>query len=139
MSRRVVITGIGAVTSLGIGADKLWESIKDGKSGISMIEGIDVSDLPTKVASQVKDFDPSSFIDRKEVKRMDRFAQFALASAQMAMEDSALNLEKINKERMGVIIGSGIGGIGTLESQYDELKERGPRRVSPFFSTNDDS
>lgn len=91
------------------------------------------SDLPTKVASQVKDFDPSSFIDKKEVKRMDRFAQFALASAQMAMEDSALNLEKINKERMGVIIGSGIGGIGTLESQYDELKERGPRRVSPFL------
>ncbi|WP_017208978.1 beta-ketoacyl-ACP synthase II [Clostridium beijerinckii] len=133
MSRRVVITGIGAVTSLGIGADKLWDSIKDGKSGISMIEGIDVSDLPTKVASQVKDFDPSSFIDKKEVKRMDRFAQFALASAQMAMEDSALNSEKINKERMGVIIGSGIGGIGTLESQYDELKERGPRRVSPFL------
>lgn len=94
MSRRVVITGIGAVTSLGIGADKLWESIKDGKSGISMIEGIDVSDLPTKVASQVKDFDPSSFIDRKEVKRMDRFAQFALASAQMAMEDSALKFGK---------------------------------------------
>ncbi|WP_271813417.1 beta-ketoacyl-ACP synthase II [Clostridium beijerinckii] len=133
MSRRVVITGIGAVTSLGIGADELWKSIKAGKSGISMIEGIDVSDLPTKVASQVKDFDPSRFVDKKEVKRMDRFAQFALASAQMAVEDSALNLEKINKERMGVIIGSGIGGIGTLESQYDELKERGPRRVSPFL------
>ncbi|NMF07284.1 beta-ketoacyl-ACP synthase II [Clostridium beijerinckii] len=133
MSRRVVITGIGAVTSLGIGADELWKSIKAGKSGISMIEGIDISDLPTKVASQVKDFDPSRFVDKKEVKRMDRFAQFALASAQMAVEDSALNLEKINKERMGVIIGSGIGGIGTLESQYDELKERGPRRVSPFL------
>lgn len=133
MSRRVVITGIGAVTSLGIGADELWKSIKAGKSGISMIEGIDVSDLPTKVASQVKDFDPSRFVDKKEVKRMDRFAQFALASAQMAVEDSALNLEKINKERMGVIIGSGIGGIGTLESQYDELKERGPRRVSTFL------
>ncbi|NOW05686.1 beta-ketoacyl-ACP synthase II [Clostridium beijerinckii] len=133
MSRRVVITGIGAVTSLGIGADELWKSIKAGRSGISMIEGIDVSDLPTKVASQVKDFDPSRFVDKKEVKRMDRFAQFALASAQMAVEDSALNLEKINKERMGVIIGSGIGGIGTLESQYDELKERGPRRVSPFL------
>jgi 3-oxoacyl-[acyl-carrier-protein] synthase II len=133
MSRRVVITGIGAVTSLGVGADKLWESIKAGKSGISIIEGIDVSDLPTKVASQVKKFDPSNFIDKKEVKRMDRFAQFALASAQMAVDDSKLDLEKINKERMGVIIGSGIGGIETLESQYSELIERGPRRISPFL------
>lgn len=133
MSRRVVITGMGAVTSLGVGADKLWESIKLGKSGISLIEGMDVSDLPTKVASQVKDFDPSNFIEKKEVKRIDRFAQFALASAQMAMEDSKLDLNKINKERMGVMIGSGIGGIETLESQYDELSTRGPRRVSPFL------
>lgn len=133
MSRRVVITGMGAVTSLGVGADKLWESIKLGKSGISLIEGMDVSDLPTKVASQVKDFDSSNFIDKKEAKRMDRFAQFALVSAQIAMENSKLDLEKVNKERMGVMIGSGIGGIETLESQYDELSERGPRRVSPFL------
>lgn len=133
MSRRVVITGMGAVTSLGVGADKLWESIKLGKSGISLIEGMDVSDLPTKVASQVKDFDSGNFIDKKEAKRMDRFAQFALVSAQIAMENSKLDLEKVNKERMGVMIGSGIGGIETLESQYDELSERGPRRVSPFL------
>jgi 3-oxoacyl-[acyl-carrier-protein] synthase II len=133
MNRRVVITGMGAVTSLGIGADRLWESIKIGKSGISMIERIDVSDLPTKVASEVKDFDPSNFIDKKEIKRMDRFAQFALVAAQMAMDDSKLDLEKINKERMGVIIGSGIGGIETLESQYNQLIEKGPRRVSPFL------
>ncbi|MDR3597553.1 beta-ketoacyl-ACP synthase II [Clostridium sp.] len=133
MNRRVVITGMGAVTSLGIGADRLWESIKIGKSGISMIERIDVSDLPTKVASEVKDFDPSNFIDKKEIKRMDRFAQFALVAAQMAMDESKLDLEKTNKDRMGVIIGSGIGGIETLESQYGQLIEKGPRRVSPFL------
>lgn len=133
MNRRVVITGVGAVTSLGIGADKLWESIKAGKCGVSMIERVDVSDLPTKVASEVKNFDPNNFIDKKEVKRMDRFAQFALASAQMAVENSKIDLEKVNRERMGVIIGSGIGGIETLESQYGELNEKGPRRVSPFL------
>lgn len=133
MNRRVVITGMGAVTSLGMGADKLWESIKVGKSGISMIERVDASDLPTKVASEVKDFDPSNFIDKKEIKRMDRFAQFALVAAQMAMDESKINLENINKDRMGVIIGSGIGGIETLESQYGQLIEKGPRRVSPFL------
>lgn len=133
MNRRVVITGMGAVTSLGIGADKLWEGIKAGKSGISMIERVDVSDMPTKVAAEVKDFDPSNFIEKKEIKRMDRFAQFALAASQMAIDESKLDLEKVNKERIGVIIGSGIGGIETLESQYDVLTEKGPRRVSPFL------
>lgn len=133
MSRRVVITGMGAVTSLGIGVDKLWKSIKHGESGISMIERVDVSDMPTKVASEVKDFNPENFIEKKEIKRMDRFAQFALASAQMAIEQSKLDLDKVNKERIGVIIGSGIGGIETLESQYNQLNERGPRRVSPFL------
>lgn len=133
MNRRVVITGMGAVTSLGIGADKLWEGIRNGKSGISLIERVDVSDMPTKVASEVKDFDPSNFIEKKEIKRMDRFAQFALAASQMAMDESKLDLEKVNKERIGVIIGSGIGGIETLESQYDVLTEKGPRRVSPFL------
>lgn len=133
MNRRVVITGMGAVSSLGIGADKLWQSIKIGKSGISMIERIDVSDLPTKVASEVKDFDPGMFIEKKEIRRTDRFAQFALASAKMAMEDSKLDLEKVNKERLGVIIGSGTGGIETVENQCNEFLEKGYRRVSPFL------
>jgi 3-oxoacyl-[acyl-carrier-protein] synthase II len=133
MNRRVVITAMGAVTALGVGADKLWDSIRSGKSGVSLIERVDVSDMPTKVASEVKDFDPSNFIDKKEIKRMDRFSQFAVVAAQLAMDQSQLNLDKVNKERIGVIIGSGIGGIETLESQYEQLSEKGPRRVSPFL------
>ncbi|MFW2487399.1 beta-ketoacyl-ACP synthase II [Clostridium chromiireducens] len=133
MKRRVVITGMGAVTSLGIGADKLWQSIKEGKCGISKIERIDVSDLPAKVASEVKDFNPEDFIEKKESRRMDRFAQFALTAAQMAVADSKLDLDKINKERLGVIIGSGTGGIETLENQCAEFLEKGYRRVSPFL------
>jgi 3-oxoacyl-[acyl-carrier-protein] synthase II len=133
MSRRVVITGMGAVSSLGIGADKLWASIKSGKCGISKIERVDVSDIPAKVASEVKDFDPTNFMEKKEVRRIDRFAQFALASAQMAMEESKLDLEKVDKERMGVIIGSGTGGIETVENQCNDFLEKGYRRVSPFL------
>lgn len=133
MKRRVVITGMGAVSSLGIGADKLWQSIKAGKCGISKIERIDVSDLPTKVGGEIKNFDPSIFIDKKEIRRMDRFAQFALSSAQMAIEDSKLDFDKIDKERVGVIIGTGIGGIETMEKQHSELIEKGHRKVSPFF------
>ncbi|GLC30244.1 beta-ketoacyl-ACP synthase II [Clostridium omnivorum] len=133
MKRRVVITGMGAVTSLGIGANKLWQSIKSGKCGINRIERVDVSELPTKVGAEVKDFNPNDFIDKKEVKRTDRFAQFALASAQMAIEDSRLDLDKVNKERVGVIIGTGIGGIETMVNQHSELIEKGYRRVSPFF------
>lgn len=133
MKRRVVITGMGTVTSLGIGANKLWQSIKSGKCGISRIERVDVSELPTKVGAEVKNFDPNDFIDKKEVKRTDRFAQFALASAQMAIEDSKLDLDKVNKERVGVIIGTGIGGIETMVNQHSEFIEKGYRRVSPFF------
>lgn len=133
MKRRVVITGMGAVTSLGIGANKLWQSIKSGKCGISRIERVDVSELPTKVGAEVKNFDPNDFIDKKEVRRTDRFAQFALASAQMAIEDSKLDLDKVNKERVGVIIGTGIGGIETMVNQHSEFIEKGYRRVSPFF------
>ena len=103
-----------------------------GKCGISRIERVDVSDLPAKVGAEIKDFNPNEFMDKKEVKRTDRFAQFALAAAQMAMEDSKLNLDKINKERMGVIIGTGVGGIETMLAQHREFLEKGYRRVSPF-------
>jgi 3-oxoacyl-[acyl-carrier-protein] synthase II len=132
MKRRVVITGVGSISSLGIGAHKLWESIKEGKCGISTIERIDVSNLPVKVGAEVKDFNPEEFIDKKEVKRTDRFAQFALAAAKMAVEDSKLDLDKVNKDRMGVIIGSGVGGIETMLNQHSEFLDRGYRRVSPF-------
>ena len=101
MKRRVVITGMGSVSSLGIGSDNLWKSIKVGKCGISRIERVDVSDLPAKVGAEIKDFNPNEFMEKKEVKRIDKFAQFALAAAQMAMEDSKLNLDKINKEAYG--------------------------------------
>lgn len=133
MKRRVVVTGLGAVTSLGLSAKKLWDSIKKGTCGISRIERIDVSDLPTKIGAEIKDFNPTDFIGKKEVKRMDRYTHFAMAAAQMAMESSKLNLEKVNSERMGVIIGSGIGGIETLENQHKVLNEKGADRVSAFL------
>lgn len=133
MKRRVVITGTGAVSSLGIGTDALWESIKNGKSGISTIDRIDISDLPTKVAAEIKSFNPSDFIEKKQIHRMDRFCQYAMAAAQMAIDNSKLNFDKIEKERVGVIIGSGIGGIESLENQHSILLEKGPKRVSPFF------
>lgn len=133
MKRRVVITGMGVVTSLGIGAHKLWQSVRNGKTGISMIERIDVSDLPTKVGAEIKDFAPADFIEKKEVKRMDRFAQYAVAAAQMAVEDSKLKLDNLDKERIGVITGTGVGGVETIESQHHTLLEKGTRRVSPFF------
>lgn len=133
MKRRVVITGVGSVTPFGNGADKLWESIRKGISGISLIERVDVSDLPVKVAGEIKDFDPNEFIEKKEVKRMDRFSQYAMAAAQMAINNSKLNFEATNKERIGVIVGSGIGGLETLENQHNILSEKGAGRISPFF------
>jgi 3-oxoacyl-[acyl-carrier-protein] synthase II len=133
MNRRVVISGLGAVTSLGLGADKLWDSVKSGRSGISAIERINVSDLPTKIGAEIKDFEPTDFIEKKEVKRTDRYAQYAMAAAQMAVESSGLDIQKINRERLGVIIGSGIGGIETMENQHQVLLEKGPDRISPFF------
>ncbi|NLD47223.1 MAG: beta-ketoacyl-ACP synthase II [Clostridiaceae bacterium] len=133
MKRRVVITGIGAVTSLGMGADNLWKSIKSGKCGINVIERINVSAFPTKVGAEIKDFVPTDYIEKKEVKRMDRFTQFAMAATQMAVDYSKLNLDKVNGERMGVIIGSGVGGIETMENQHKVLLERGPDRISALF------
>lgn len=133
MQRRVVVSGMGVVSSVGIGVNPFWKSIKSGKCGISKIERIDVSDMPTKIGAEIKNFNPNDFIDKKEAKRMDRFSQYAVVAAQMAVEDAKLDLDKIDKERMGVIIGSGIGGIETLENQYSILIEKGPGRVSPFF------
>lgn len=133
MNRRVVISGLGAVTSLGLGADKLWDSVKRGKCGISTIGRINVSDLPTKIGAEIKDFEPADFIEKKEIKRTDRYAQYAMAAAQMAIESSGLDVQKINRERLGVIIGSGIGGIETMENQHQVLLEKGPDRISPFF------
>ncbi len=131
--RRVVVTAAGVVSSLGMGLDRFWSSIKEGKHGISRVTRFDTSDLATKTAAEINDFEPYDYIDKKEVKRMDRFTQFAMAAARMALESSGLDLDNIDKERAGVIVGSGIGGIQTLEEQHDVLNTRGAGRVSPFF------
>ncbi|MDU4962232.1 MAG: beta-ketoacyl-ACP synthase II [Sporomusaceae bacterium] len=133
MNRRVVITGMGAVTSLGIGAESLWQAVKNGQSGIGRIESIDISDLPTQVAAEIRDFDPSRFIDKKELKRMDKFSQYALAASALALETAALQPEAAAPERCGVIIGSGIGGLETLEKQHETLLSKGAGRISPFM------
>ena len=131
--RRVVVTGVGVISSLGIGIDKFWSSIKEGKLGISRVTRFEVSDLPTKNAAEVNDFNPNDFIDKKEVKRMDRYTQFAMAAAKMAIEHAKLDVESIDRERAGVIVGSGIGGIQTLEDQHQVLNTKGAGRISPFF------
>ena len=131
--RRVVITGMGAVTPFGVGAGALWSNVKAGNNGIDRVTRIDVSQMPTKVAAEVRDFNPSDFIDRKDAKRMDRFTQYAFVAALLAYVQSGLKLENEDLTRAGVIIGSGIGGLETLEEQHKLLLERGPGRVSPFF------
>jgi 3-oxoacyl-[acyl-carrier-protein] synthase II len=131
--KRVVVTGTGAITSLGIGTKNFWEAIKAGKNGIDFVTGIDLTNYPTRFGGEVKEFEPEKYIDKKEARRMDRFTQFAVAGAKIAVEDAKLDLESINKERMGVILGSGIGGIGTFEDQAIVLSQKGPDRVSPFF------
>lgn len=133
MKKRVVITGTGVVSSLGTGTQQFWNAIKEGKSGIDTISRFDTSNFSSKVASEVKDFEPTNFMDRKEAKRMDRYNQFAMAAAKMAVEDSKLDLEKIDRTRAGVIVGSGIGGIETLEDQHETYLNKGAGRVSPFF------
>jgi len=133
MKRRVVITGMGVVSSLGIGVDNFWNSIKEGKNGISSVTKIDVSNMNCKVAAEIKEFDATQFIDKKEAKRMERYSQYAMAAAKMAVDSSGLDLEKIDKYRFGVIVGSGIGGIETFEDQFKVFLEKGPGRVSPFF------
>lgn len=131
--RRVVITGAGVITSVGIGKEKFWDSIKNGVCGIDKITRFDASQMDTQIASEVKDFNPEDYLDKKEARRMDRYTQFAVAAAKMAVQDAKLDVETINKERFGVIIGSGIGGLETLEDQHTTLMTRGPGRISPFF------
>jgi 3-oxoacyl-[acyl-carrier-protein] synthase II len=133
MKRRVVITGMGVITSLGLDCNTFWNSLKNGKSGINTITKYDISEFSTKVAAEINNFEPTDYIDRKEAKRMDTYTQYAIAAAVEAMERSGLDLDKIDRNRMGVIIGSGIGGIETLIDQHKVLMEKGSKRVSPFF------
>jgi len=131
--KRVVITGLGVVSPIGIGKDNFFQSLKEGKSGVDVITKFDTEGLSTKIAAEVKDFNPLDFIDKKEAKRMDRYTQFAVAASKMAIEDASLDINALDQDRFGVCIGSGIGGLETLESQYNVMIEKGPGRVSPFF------
>ncbi|UFJ61010.1 beta-ketoacyl-ACP synthase II [Brevibacillus sedimenti] len=133
MKRRVVITGVGVISPVGNDAKTFWNSLLEGKSGIGRITAFDASDYPTQIAGEVKDFNPEAYLDKREIRRTDRFVQFALAATKMAMEDAKLEITAENAERVGVYIGSGIGGLTTWEEQHLVLLEKGPRRVSPFF------
>jgi 3-oxoacyl-[acyl-carrier-protein] synthase II len=133
MRRRVVVTGLGVISPLGIGKDKFWDGIINGKSGISYITKFPVDDFPTKIAGEVKDFNPEDFIDRKEARRLDRFSQFAVAATKLAIEDANWNPTEEEKENTAVIVTSGIGGFETLENQFRVLFEKGVNRVSPFL------
>lgn len=133
LANRVVVTGIGVITPIGTGRDTFWQALLAGKNGIERISRFDAADYGAQIAGEVRDFDPAVYIDKKEAKRMDRYAQFALAASAMAMEDAALDLEKENRERIGTYIGSGIGGIETMHAQYEKLFSKGPRLISPFF------
>ena len=133
MKRRVVVTGLGAVTPLGIGAEKTWKALCAGKSGIGRISRFDTANFQTKIAGEVKDFDPEDFLDKKQVRRMDSFVHYCMASTIMAMEDSKLEVANQDAERIGVLIGTGLGGLPTLEKNHTLLIEGGPKKISPFF------
>jgi len=133
MSRRVVITGMGVVSPIGTGLQKYWDGLLAGANGVDFLKAFDVTNYSSKMAAEVKDFNCEDFVEKKEAKRMDRYTQFGVAAAKMAIQDSQINLEAIDREMFGVIIGSGIGGIQTFEAQYDVLKAKGPNRVSPLL------
>ena len=133
MKRRVVITGLGMVTPIGTGKTAFWDNLIAGKSGIERVQRFDVSEYPTQMAAEVKDFKAEDYMDKKESRRMDRFCQFAVAAARLALDDAKLDVSSINRQRVGVSVGSGIGGITTIQEQVEVLKVKGPRRVSPFF------
>ncbi len=131
--RRVVVTGLGLVTPLGNDVSQTWENLCQGKSGIGRISQFDASDYSVKIAGEVKDFDPAAFIEKKEIKKMDRFIHFAVAASQEAMDDAKLVVTASQADRVGVYIGAGIGGLPAIEHYHKVLLERGPDRVSPFF------
>ncbi len=133
MKRRVVVTGVGLVSSLGVGTEKTWKAIQEGRNGISRIEQFDATEFNCRIAGEVKDFDPLQFIERKEVKKMGRFIQLGIAASEFAMQGSGLRSTPETAERIGVYIGSGIGGFEIIEREHKVLLEKGPSRISPFF------
>ena len=133
MKRRVVVTGIGLVTPLGTGAGKSWIALCAGTSGVGRITRFDSSELPTQIAAEVKDFDPVDFIEKKEIKKMDKFIHLGIAAAKMAVEDSRLLITDSNSERVGVYVGSGMGGLPAIESNHIKFLEGGIKKLTPFF------
>ena len=135
MKRRVVVTGLGAVTPVGLTVDEFWSALKEGKSGVDNITYFDAEEFDTKFAAELKGFDPMNYMDRKLAQRTDPFTQYALVASDMAIEDSEINLDKVDKERIGVVYGSGIGGMITYDKQTRNLIKRDevPDRISPFF------
>jgi 3-oxoacyl-[acyl-carrier-protein] synthase II len=133
LKRRVVVTGMGMVSPLGTGVEKTWNALIQGKSGVGRITKFDPTGFDTQIAAEVKDFTPENFIEKKEIRRMDIFIQYAIAGAQMAMDDSQLKITPENAERVGVVVGAGLGGLTTLEMYHKILLEKGPSRISPFF------
>ena len=132
--KRVVVTGIGAITPIGNSVGEFWQAMMEGKSGAGPITYFDVSKYDTKFACEVKGFDPLRYMDRKTVQRMDLFTQYAMAAAAQAIEDARIDLEKIDRDRAGVVVGSGIGGMWTYQKQQENLfKDGGPSHISPFF------
>ena len=133
MSHRVVLTGLGCVTPIGSTVQESWDAVLTGKSGTALVTQIDAQYFASKVSAEVKNFDPLKYLSAKQIKKSDRFVQFAVAGAKMALEDSALNLSTEDCHLIGVLIGSGIGGLRTIEEQHKILLEKGPHRVSPFL------
>jgi len=131
--RRVVVTGIGIVSPLGTGTDKNFEAISEGRSGIDTITRFDASDLPSQIAGEVRDFNAENYIEKKEIKKMDLFIQYALGAADMALKDSGFEINEQNAEKVGVLVGSGLGGLPTIEKYHEAMLKGGYRKISPFF------
>ncbi len=136
MTRRVVVTGLGAITPLGIGAEQSWQALCEGKSGIGMVTRFDATDFRTRIAGEAKDFNPSDFMDRKLIRRGDRFIHFAVAATRMAIEDSKFIVDSSNANNVGVVVGTAVGGIESLAKNYELLLRGARHRISPFFIPN---
>src|SRR5690242_443824 len=132
-TRRIVVTGLGLITPLGTGVEKTWKAICAGESGIGRITKFDPTGYDAQIAGEVKDFDPAQFIEKKEIKKMDTFIHYAVGAAQLAVDDAGLKVSPEEATKVGVYIGSGIGGLGSIDHYHTVLKEKGPGRVSPFF------
>jgi 3-oxoacyl-[acyl-carrier-protein] synthase II len=132
-NRRVVVTGLGVVSPIGLGVEENWNSLLEGRSGAGPITRFDPADYPTKIACEVKGFDPEAWVEKKDLRQMDIFIQYAMAAGKMAFKDSGYVVDGSNAERFGVLVGAGLGGLPALEETHKDLLEKGPRRISPFF------